>query len=128
MQKTLAFVTAAGAYVIPGFLFAQAGKAIVPCSGVDCTCEHLGQLASNIMTWMLYSMVFISAGTFSYAGFKYIASSKMGMGDQVASAKSMLANVTKGIVLALLAWLIVDTTIKTLGNSKFYDMWNKICS
>ncbi|NBV77199.1 hypothetical protein EBR66_03490 [bacterium] len=128
MQKLLAFLAAGSLYTVPLLLFAQQQKAIVPCDGVQCTCNDLGQLASNIMTWMLYTMVFISAGTFSYAGFKYLTSGMVGEAAQVESAKKMLKNVAKGLVLALLAWLIVDTTISTLGNSKLNDMWIKICS
>ena len=128
MQKVLAF--GASSLVVlsyPLFLYAQVTTGIVPCGGVECTCAHLAQLANNVLTWMLYVMVFISAGTFSYAGLRYLTAGMAGDPGQVQRASKMLKNVTKGLVLALMAWFIVDTTIRTLGNSQLYALWSKIC-
>ena len=128
IQKVATFIAVLTLTLAPAYLFAQQPpqSGIVPCDGVSCTCQDLAKLANNVLTWIIYVMVFISAATFSYAGFRYLTAG--GDSGQVSEASKMLKNVTKGIVLALIAWLVVDTTLRTLGNSTLYGMWSKICS
>lgn len=110
---------------VPIAVFAQqAGlpDRIVPCSGVDCTCDHLIELAQNLVNAGIYIAVFLSAVLFAYAGWQYMTQETIG-GKQ--SAKNLVQNTAIGLVIILAAWLFVDTLMsETLKTSV---TWNNIC-
>lgn len=110
---------------MPAVLFAQqAGlpDRIVPCSGVDCTCDHLIQLAQNLINAGIYIAVFLSAVLFAYAGWQYMTQETIGGKHD---AKNLIQNTAIGLVIILGAWLVVDTLMtETLKTSV---VWNDIC-
>lgn len=95
---------------------------IVPCSGVDCTCDHLVQLAQNLINAGIYIAVFLSAVLFAYAGWQYMTKETIG---GKTDAKNLIQNTAIGLVIILAAWLVVDTLMaETLKTSV---VWNDIC-
>ncbi len=103
----------------------RATEGLVPCTGVNCTCKDLGIMANRVLTFSIYIMIFISALTFSYAGLQYLTAG--GDSGKITRSTSMLKNVAKGLGLALVAWLIVDTIVRTIGNFNFSSTWSQLC-
>ena len=115
----------------PSLVFAAGGAPdqIVPekCNGDprDCGCAQLVQLAQNILNTGIYIAVVLSAILFAWAGFKYLNAGSSGAQTE---AKTLLWNVTIGLVLILVAWGIVDTIIKTIapGSGGAGWIWNQL--
>lgn len=105
-------------FVLSGFENTALAQ-IVPCSGIEakdglpaCDFNQLMQLAKNIINWLLMFSTAIAAACFFYAGYLYLTSS--GNPSHVTRAHSIFKNVVVGIIIALAAWLIVNTIITTL--------------
>ena len=115
------------ATLLPAVAMAAAPGQIVPvgCDGVHCTCNHLVQLAQNVLNTGIYIAVFVSAILFAWAGWNMISGKTMGESGKIDTAKQILSNVMIGLVIMLAAWLIVDTLMRGLTKM---DSWNKICS
>ena len=115
----------------PSLVFAAAGPPgqIVPeiCNKDPrkCGCAELVQLAQNILNTGIYIAVVLSAILFAWAGFKYLNAGSSGAQTE---AKTLLWNVTIGLVLILVAWGIVDTIIKTIapGSGGAGWIWNQL--
>ncbi len=114
-----------GVALLPYILFAQQRglpDRIVPCNGVDCTCDHLIQLAQNVINAGIYIAVFLSAVLFAKAGWDYMTKETIG---GKSDAKNLIRNTAIGLVIILSAWLVVDTLMtETLKTSV---VWNDIC-
>jgi hypothetical protein len=113
--------------VFPFLVFAQGAglpSAIVPCDGVNCTVCDLATLAQNIINVGVFIFVFYAAAMFSFAGFLYLTSAAKP--DQTSTARSILQNVTLGLIVLLSAWLIIDTIMKSLLGGDF-GPWNNVC-
>lgn len=110
---------------LPVTLFAQQRglpEKIVPCSGVDCTCDHLITLAQNLINAGVYIAVFLSAVLFAYAGWLYMTQETIGAKQR---GKDLFKSAAIGLVIILGAWLVVDTLMtETLKTSV---VWNDIC-
>ena len=102
---------------------AQLGEPLVPC-GIDkdgdgvngeeqCGFEHLIGLVQNVVNWLLAFAVFFAVILFSYAGFLYTTSG--GSPGQVEKAHKIFMNVAVGFIIALAAWVIVNTILLGLG-------------
>jgi len=89
---------------------------LVPCNGTTtpCSFDALLALINNVIKFMLFdlSMPF-AAILFAYAGIILLTSG--GSGEKRNKAKSIFLNVFIGFVIALAAWLIVETVIHALG-------------
>lgn len=117
--------------LFPYMLFAQqqAGipERIVPCTGAagstPCTCQHLIELAQNIINGGIFLAVFFCAILFAYAGWLYLTNEAIG---EQQHAKKIFSNVILGLVILLSAWLIVDTLMSNLLKDNI--RWNNICS
>lgn len=100
---------------------------IVPCTGATgsepCTCEHLIQLAQNLINGAIFIAVFLGAMLFAYAGWLYISNEAIGEQQR---AKSLFKNVAIGLLVIMAAWLIVDTLMGSLLKDNI--SWNAICS
>jgi hypothetical protein len=107
-------VAACGAY-LPVIADAQGiPKQIVPetCTGPNCDCGDLVQLASNILNTGIYIAIVLSAILFAWAGFQYLTNAANAEGK--GHAKELIKNVIIGLVVILAAWLIVNTLMETL--------------
>lgn len=96
---------------------------IVPCDGVDCRCDHLVELAQNIINAGIFLAIFFAALLFAYAGFLYMTQETI---PQQTKAKNLFKNVAIGLVILLSAWLVVDTLMRQLLRDNI--TWNNICS
>ena len=111
-----------------GFLFAPVtvdAAGLVPCSnrpdattGViaeadRCTFAQFLVLIKNVIVFALDLVLPIAALLFAYVGFLYLTAA--GEEKQIAKAKKVIPKLLIGVAVALLAWVIVVTIMKTLG-------------
>ncbi len=117
------------ALLFPVLALAASGisTTIVPqeCSGPDCTCAHLIQLAQNILNSGIFLSVFMSAIIFAWAGWWFMTGRSVGNSGYIEYAKNVTWNVVIGLVIILAAYLIVDTLMKVLTT---IPLWTSICS
>lgn len=96
---------------------------IVPCDGVkvpdntdpnfrECDFNMLMTLARNIINFLLVFSTAIAAACFFFAGYLYLTAG--GNVGQVTRAHSIFKNVAVGLIIALSAWLIVNTILTAL--------------
>jgi cytochrome bd-type quinol oxidase subunit 2 len=123
-RRTILSIGTSVAVFLPVLVFAAVGDPIVPCDGVHCTCRDLATLANNILNWIIYLAVFGSALLFAYAGARYLTAG--GDAHVTQEATNMLKNAAKGIIVALMAWLIVSTIVQTLASPDIVQSWNAL--
>ena len=92
------------------FVFAQGG--LVPCDGSNCDFNALITLVQNIINFLLLVAAPIAAIMFAWAGFLYL--SARGNSGQISKAHDIFWNVLWGLVIALAAWLIINTITNAL--------------
>ncbi len=106
--------------------------ALVPCSGTGpafgCRACDLVTLAQNVINFLLFVSVLIAVLLMSLAGFKAVMSGGHHASEVVVGTAT---NILFGILLALAAWLIVDTCLKILmenpdAGPTQYGFWNAI--
>ena len=90
---------------------------LVPCGGSgepDCDFNQLMVLIDKIIKFMLFDLsIPLAAVLFAYAGYLLMTS-----GDNSGKrtrAKGLFMSVGIGLVVALAAWLIIETILSTLG-------------
>jgi hypothetical protein len=75
---------------------------------------NLMKMINKVVNFILFTMaVPIAAVMFAYAGFLLVTSG--GETSQRSKAKSIFTNVAIGLVLAVAAWLIINTILSILG-------------
>ena len=84
----------------------------------------IAELADNILKTGVVLAVFLSAALFAWAGLKMLVS-PANPGQQ-GQAKTLFLNVLVGFLIILAAWLIIDTVMRVMLDSKV-GPWNKIC-
>ena len=126
LQRLIAYIPAFVA-LLPYTVFAQQPGGlpdrIVPCNGVDCKCEHLVQLAQNIINGGIFLAIFLSAILFAYAGWLYLSNEAVGQKEK---GRKLFSNVAIGLIIIMAAWLVVDTLVSSLLKDNL--VWNNICS
>jgi len=99
--------------------FVQAAP-IVPCGTSitpDCKLCHLWLLASNIINFIVFTLVIpIAILLFVGAGVLFLVSG--GNENRIVLAKSIFTNTIIGTMIIFLAWLIVDTLLKSIVGSQ----------
>lgn len=90
------------------------GAGLVPCDGVNVKCDYnqLVMLAQKIIRFLLEASVIIAMLLFTYAGFQLAFSG--GDTGAMAKAKAIFFSAAKGLIIALAAWLIVETILRVL--------------
>jgi hypothetical protein len=108
----------------------NASATLVPCGvgagNANCTLCHLVLGFKNIYDYLLY--VILLPGTILVvviAGIMYMVSS--GNKGLLERAKSALMYAITAMVLALLAWLIINTVLNALGYNKSGSWWTFTC-
>lgn len=90
---------------------------LVPCGGAgepQCDFTQFMTLVNTVIQFILFDLAIpIAAIMFAYAGFLMLGSS--GNPGSIAKAKNIFLNVGLGLVIALAAWLIVETILTSLG-------------
>lgn len=106
-----------------------ASAQIVPACGPDgtspCTLCDLWKLGHNIINFLLWSLAIpVLTVLLLWGGVVWATSS--GSPGQVTRGKQIMTTGLVGILIALSAWLVVDTLIKTLAaDGEFKAAWNK---
>lgn len=106
--------------LLTGFLFlafgsAEAASGLVPnCQGSSCTPCHFLQLISNVLVFVVKSIVAPLAGLLFLVGGIMMVSAG-GSEERFKKGKEMFKNVAIGVIIILASWAIVNTLITTLG-------------
>lgn len=86
---------------------------LVPCQD-NCDWNNLLLLVNNVVHFILFAMLVpIAAIMFCYCGFLMLTSG--GESAKKTQAKKIFSNVVWGLVIAVAAWLIVETLLTVLG-------------
>ena len=106
---------------------------IVPCGDAEdvnsqCGFCDLVTLAQQSISFAVYFTVFVATLLFMFAGFKYITAG--GDSGKISEATAVFGKVVVGLVIVLVAWLVVDTVLKTFFTSSplnhRFGPWNEI--
>ncbi len=91
------------------------GSDLVPaCPVGGCGFNELMELINKVINFLLFKIAMpLAALIFAYAGFLLITAG--GDPSKVTKAKAIIRNLLIGFVIALAAWLIVNTILSTLG-------------
>ena len=123
----------------PQFVGDSGPSGIVPCgddvneNGIidpeeECGLCNLVELASESLKFAVYFTVFVATFLIVYAGFLYITAG--GESGKISSATKIFGKVVGGLVIVLVAWLVVDTLLKTFFAdsplNKNFGPWNQI--
>lgn len=133
MQKPRAllfFVAAVVWLTVPAIVFAQ--NPVVPQAptGVEDYAFYdlcqLGQMAQNIINFLLGLSTFVATVMFAYAGVLYLTST--GNPIQVSRAHKIFKNVLIGFLVAITAWLVVQTFMSVVFRDSFFigGNWNEL--
>ena len=92
---------------------------IIPDCAPNCSWIHLIQLANNLLNFLIYISIIVAAIMFAYAGFLYMSDG--GNMNKVKDAHGIFTSVAVGIVIVLVAWLSIDTLLKSLTGKGLKD-------
>lgn len=100
---------------VPELAFAQP---LVPqCAGITCELCHIFDLANRIIQYVILAASIAAAALFAYAGALMVFAA--GDPTKIAKAKDIFRRVIVGYVIALIAFLAVDTLINSVAQKKF---------
>lgn len=97
---------------------------LVPCTD-DCTLCHLVLGFKNIYDYLLVLLLSATTLVVVAAGVMYMVSS--GDKGMIDKAKSALTYALTAMILALVAWLIINATLSALGYTKVGSWYNFTC-
>jgi hypothetical protein len=100
---------------------------LVPCGekGNPCNACHAMGMVNSLISYMFTIITFLAVMVIMYAGVKLVTS--QGNASEWEEAKGMLTNMIVGFVIVLSAWLVVDTLMKMLIDTKVVPgMWNQL--
>lgn len=128
-KNTFKFFIFVFVFIVLTSVSSTAEADIVPCKGLDCLSYGFcgfGMLGKNVIDFMLYTLAMpIAAIMIVYGGIMMMIAG--GNESRFTQGKSAATAAVIGLVIALLAWLIIDTIIKvTTGGSGPLGPWNKI--
>lgn len=112
--------------VLPVLAQTGALPPLIVCEGNGCNACHVVKLINNVIEFALILSVFIATVLFAYAGFLFVTA--QGNESKIASGKHIFVDVFIGILIALIAFLVVDTMMQMLvGNNLLGGgKWNEI--
>ncbi len=114
MQKHLIFLSLGVVLILPTIVLAQ----LVPCTD-NCGFDDLIKIGQNLLTFMIGLGIIISAVMFAYAGWLFFSGG--GSTDKIAKGKGIFGSVVIGLIILLVAWLLIDTLLKTLTGEGFSE-------
>lgn len=95
-------------------LSSKGGGLIPECPDTGCGFNELMQLINNVIKFLLFDIATpLAALGIVYAGWLYLSAG--GSTENTTKAKKILTNIVIGYIIALSAWLIVNTLLKSLG-------------
>lgn len=86
---------------------------LIVCDGPKCQFEDFLQLVKNVVGYILELGLIFAAIVFAWAGFLYLTAG--GKQDQIKRAHGMFTKVIVGLIIALLAYLLVELITSSLG-------------
>ena len=106
----------------------QAGSQgpLVSCDGLNCRACDLAQLAQKLINFLILLSIPIAALLIAYAGFLYFTSGVSESLDNLGTAKRVLWDGLIGFLIAISAWLIIQTLLFALLKDEYYKGWNTI--
>ena len=105
-------------FSIFGVVFVAEAQGLIPCSGSDCTFDKLIDLIQNVIDFLLVTVAIpLATILFAYAGWLYMSAA--GDSTKIARGHQIFRNVLFGLVIALAAWLIINTLTSALISDKF---------
>lgn len=110
MNKKLLYSILGAISILPKNLYAAI---LVKCTGTDCNYDAFKMLFTEFFSLAIKFGIAIIAVAFTYAGFLYLTSA--GNSGKISKANTVLKNSVIGILVVLLAYLLVDTLLGTLG-------------
>lgn len=119
LNKTILTTRGIAVFIITFSVFLSpilvSGAGLVPCDGTNespCNYQSLIILANKIINFLLEASVIIAMLLFTYAGFQLAFSG--GDTGAMSKAKAIFWSALKGLVIALAAWLIIETILRVL--------------
>lgn len=104
---------------IPFIVVAQGSDTgLVPCNGIDCNLCSLVALISKVINFLIMLSVPIAVSLFAYAG-ALLFTSGTNPGNRE-KAKHIFPIAAFGFIIALMAWLIIDTILHTLVDKGYW--------
>lgn len=111
------------------FVSSAFAQSLVPCGlngAADCTLCHLVLGFKNIYDYLLYVVLFpATVLVIVVAGIMYMVSS--GNKGMIDKAKSAFTYALTALILALVAWLLINATLNALGFKNAGNWWNFTC-
>ena len=93
-------------------------RGIVPCdtsnNPASCKLCDIFKLAKNITDFFVYAGLAVTSAFIGYGGFMILAGSYSE--EKTRHGKEILTSAITGLLILLVAWLIVDTSVKVLTN------------
>ena len=128
-RSLLFFVASAVWLVVP---VVAAAQGLVPCGteatggALSCNLCHVGQLMQNIINFLIGISISVAAAMFAYAGFLYVTGASNP--TKIASAHKIFRNVLIGFLIAISAWLVVQTILSVVFDDTFWigGNWNEL--
>jgi hypothetical protein len=125
--------------ILPSITYGQSASysGLVPCGvssnpldATECQACHLVSLAQNVIMFLIGLSIPIAALMFAWAGILYFTSGAGGS-ENISRAKKIFSTTLFGFVLAITAWLIINTLLFTILDKQQFQnsSWFKIdCS
>lgn len=110
------------AILLVGFFFVpQAGQArgLVPCGGYGespCNIYHIFYIIALVTNWLVVVAGLFATYQIVNAGFWMITT--MGSEEKITTNKKMMTNAIVGMVMVMMAYLMVNTTVNIILSSK----------
>jgi len=106
-------------FVFSAGIVPDCGKSVNGVISTPCDFNMVMKLINNIINFLLFVIATpLAAMAIAYAGFLYLSSG--GSPEKVSQGKKILTNVVFGYIIALVAWLIVNTIFVSLGVSNSF--------
>ena len=101
-----------------------AETSLVPCQGLNCNFCHLITLAKNVLDFGIYYIAVPLVVIFTiYGGFVILTAGDKP--EKVSDCRKMITSAVIGLLIALLAWLLIDTILQVIaGNNLTGNWWN----
>lgn len=117
LLSVLYVATGAVALLVPLAAYAQG---LVPCTGIECNLCDVGHLMQNVIDYTIVGLAIpLAAAMFAYAGALYFTAS--GNLHRVAKAHKIFKNVLTGFLIAISAWLIINTIMTVVFSKSFFN-------
>lgn len=97
-------------------------KIIEQCTRSEVPCEwpQFIALVNELIRFGIYLAVVFATLTIAYAGFRMLTAA--GNESQISAAKGMIWNAVLGIIIVMIAWLIVQYILTSIGLNPNYSL------